>query len=78
MLIIIVLIIARIGFKDIPYTFAAHSNSEWITLSSVCSYTFIYLIFIISYLLGDVVPIKLVRLNGLPYSGYGLYIHDNP
>ena len=61
--VIICLILARTGFAEGTAHFLALVDTEWVTITSVCSYTFIYPMLIICYLMGEVVPIKLVSLK---------------
>ena len=68
--VIICLILARTGFAEGTAHFLALVDTEWVTITSVCSYTFIYPMLIICYLMGEVVPIKLVSLKQLEYYSF--------
>ena len=54
-LVIIVLVIARAGFEG--ETFLHLTNPEWVSITSFCSYAFIYPILIITYITGQAVPL---------------------
>ena len=72
--VIICLILARTGFAEGTAHFLALVDTEWVTITSVCSYTFIYPMLIICYLMGEVVPIKLVSLKQFWYYHSFFYI----
>jgi hypothetical protein len=60
-MVIIVLVLARTGFAG-GYTEVAHAiDAKWVTITSVCAYAIILSIIIITYFLGDAVPIRMVR-----------------
>jgi hypothetical protein len=58
-MVIIVLVLARTGFAG-GYTEVAHAiDAKWVTITSVCAYAIILSIIIITYFLGDAVPIRM-------------------
>ena len=59
-MVIIVLVLARTGFNYGTGEFLHNVDPRWLTVTAVVSYTFIYIILIICYLLEEVVPLNLV------------------
>merc|ERR1712018_801454 len=58
-LVIIDLVLARTGFSNGTSPLAIYTDAYWVKVVSVCSYCFILAIMILSYLLGDDVPIRM-------------------
>ena len=62
--VIVDLVMSRIGFSNtLTQTQVGLGNvdHQWLNVTSVCSYTFILTIFLICYLLGDDLPVRMVR-----------------
>ena len=61
-LVIICLVLARTGFNEGTRDLGHFVDEKWLNTATLVSYAFILPIFIITYLLGDIVPVKMVSL----------------
>ena len=59
-LVIICLVLARTGFNEGTRDLGHFVDEKWLNTATLVSYAFILPIFIITYLLGDIVPVKMV------------------
>ena len=57
---IICLVLARTGFNEGTRDLGHFVDEKWLNTATLVSYAFILPIFIITYLLGDIVPVKMV------------------
>ena len=62
-LVIIDLVLARRGFAGGLADLQHFSDAKWVTVTSVSSYAFILPIIIGCYLLGDIVPMRMVSVG---------------
>ena len=59
-MVFICLVLARTGFNQGTADLAHFVDEKWVTVTALCSYAFILPIFIVTYLLGEIVPVKMV------------------
>lgn len=64
------MVLARTGFFSGIADLQHEVDAKWVNVCSVCSYCFILPIFIISYALGDDVPLRLVIENPVTTSTF--------
>ena len=61
-LVVICLVLARTGFNEGTRDLGHFVDEKWLNTATLVSYAFILPIFIITHLLGDIVPVKMVSL----------------
>ena len=57
------MVLARTGFKDGTQPLFHSTDELWLNIASLVSYAFILPIFIITHLLGDIVPVLMVSVK---------------